>query len=267
MKNNKNKIIVITGASSGIGAATADYLANEGHKIYGLSRSIGNNSKINYLKCDVTSLTSIEQAFKTIIDGEGHIDVLINNAGMGVSGAVEYSTEQDYTTIMDVNVKGLIQVSQKVLPYLRASQGMLINISSVAGVLAIPFQAYYSLTKAAVIQFSRALALEVRPFGVRVACVLPGDTKTNFTQNRHQPTILVDDIYQERIKRSLEKMEKDEQHGVSPIKVAKIITRIIKKKHPPMINVVGGSYRLLVWLSRWLPERLVQWILYQMYGK
>ncbi len=267
MKDKKSKVIIITGASSGIGAATADYLANLGHKVYGLSRSTGTNPKVQYVKCDVTSLVSIEQAFSMIIIREGHIDVVVNNAGMGVSGAVEYSTEQDYNSIMDVNVKGLIQVSQRALPYLRSEQGMLINISSVAGILAIPFQAYYSLTKAAVIQFSKALELEVRPFGVRVACVLPGDTKTNFTQNRHQPSVLIDDVYQERIKRSLEKMEKDEQQGVSPLKVAKTIAHTIQKKHPAMINVVGSSYRLLVWLSRWLPERLVQWILYQMYAK
>ncbi|MFA6627563.1 MAG: short-chain dehydrogenase, partial [Bacilli bacterium] len=103
--------------------------------------------------------------------------------------------------------------------------------------------------------------------GVRIACILPGDTKTSFTKNRHQPAILIDEVYHHRIQRSLERMEKDEIKGDSPIKVAKVIHRVICKKNPAIVNIVGFNYQFLVLLSRILPTRLVQWILYQMYAK
>ncbi|MFA6889956.1 MAG: SDR family NAD(P)-dependent oxidoreductase [Bacilli bacterium] len=267
MKSKNSQVIVITGASSGIGQAAADYLATLGHRVYGLSRSNGSTAPVTYIPCDVTKRSSIVEAIQQIITLEGTIDVFINNAGMGVSGAVEYSTEQDLSASIDVNLTGLIQATQIVLPYVRLSKGLIINMSSVAGILAIPFQAYYSLTKAAVIQFSKALALETKPFGVRIACILPGDTKTSFTKNRHQPAILIDVVYHHRIQRSLERMEKDEIKGDSPIKVAKVIHRVICKKNPAIVNIVGFNYQFLVLLSRILPTRLVQWILYQMYAK
>ncbi|MDD4213105.1 MAG: SDR family NAD(P)-dependent oxidoreductase [Bacilli bacterium] len=267
MSLQKHKIVVITGASSGIGEATANYLSSLGHHVYGLSRTRPNKETYTYISCDVTDKSSIVQAIHEVITREGRIDVLINNAGIGTSGAVELSTKADLSRSLDVNVVGLVETTQVVLPYLRESKGMLLNLSSVAGILAIPFQTYYSMTKAAVLSFSKALALEVKPLGVRVACVLPGDTKTSFTKNRSQPAVLTNDVYRDRIDRSLKKMERDEENGVSPMNVAKVIHRVMGKKSPAIVNIVGFSYRFLVFLSRILPTRLVQWILYQMYAK
>lgn len=263
----EQKIIVITGASSGIGKVTAEYLYKAGNTVYGLSRSKKDTEGINYIATDITKREEIDDAFKSIYNSCGRIDVIINNAGLGVSGAIEYATDEDYNRIFDLNIKGMINVTQLAIPYLRESQGRIINIGSVAGVLTIPFQAYYSMTKASVGVFSEALRMELKPFKIKVTTVLPGDTKTNFTKNRSLPKISEDDVYQKRIINSISKMEKDEQNGVPPIKVAKVIGKVISKKNPPVSITVGFTYKLFVFLKRLLPNRLVNYILYSMYGK
>lgn len=263
----KKQIIVITGASSGIGKVTAAYLSQAGNTVYGLSRSKGDVESVNYLPTDITKKQEVEIALKSIYEKEGRIDVIINNAGLGVSGAIEYASDEEYQRIFDLNIKGLINTTQIAIPYLRMSQGRIINIGSVAGVHTIPFQAYYSMTKAAVGVFSEALRMELRPFKIKVTTVLPGDTKTNFTKNRSQPRITEDEIYHKRIINSIKKMEKDEQNGVPPIKVAKVIRKVINKKNPPVSITVGFNYKLFVFLKRLLPNRLVNYILYSMYGR
>lgn len=256
------KTVVITGATSGIGLTTALYLVDKGYKVYGLSRRLGDNEKINYLSCDATDIKQVEAAFKQI---DGDIDAVINNAGMGISGAVEYATSEDVKRIIDVNVVGVVNVCQVAIPYLRKTKGRIINIGSVAGDLTIPFQVFYSITKAAVNTLSEGLNMELRPFGIKVTTVLPGDTKTSFTSNRKK-TEVVDEYYQDRIQKSVARMEKDEQQGKSPITVAKVIYKVLKKKNPPLKVTVGFEYKLIVFLRRILPNRLVNYILYKMYA-
>lgn len=265
--NMMKKVVVITGASSGIGKMTANYLAEKGYVVYGLSRSAINLDNVKHISCDVTKVEQIENAFKEIYENEKQIDVVINNAGLGVCGAIEYSSEEELDCILDLNLKAVIKVCQKAIGYLRQTKGKIINIGSVAGSLTIPFQAYYSMTKAGVAVISEALRMELRPFGIKVTSVLPGDTKTNFTKNRYQPLVAQDELYQDRIIRSIHKMEKDEQNGVNPIKVSKVIYKVIKRKNPPVKVTVGFSYKLLVFLKRLFPERLVNYILYRMYAK
>jgi short-subunit dehydrogenase len=263
----KELVIVITGASSGIGSATAKFLKSKGHSVYGLSRSLGDVDGVNYISTDITDRNAVDSALQKIKAEAGRIDVLINNAGMGVSGAIEYATAADYDKIFNLNVKALITLCQLAIPYLRETKGKIINIGSVAGVLTIPFQAYYSMTKAAVGVFSEALRMELKPFKISVTTVQPGDTKTSFTTNREKPTIVEDGLYKKRIINSLERMEKDEQSGVPPVKVSKVIYRVIKKKNPPISVTVGFNYKLFVFLKRLLPNRFINYILYLMYGK
>jgi short-subunit dehydrogenase len=262
----KVKVIVITGSSSGIGLITSEYLASKNAIVYGLSRS-GQGSNVNQIKCDVTNREQIETAFEEIYQKEGRIDAVINNAGMGVSGAIEYSTDEELQKIMDLNVLGVVKVSQIAIPYLRKTKGKIINIGSVAGSLTIPFQAYYSMTKASVAVFSEALRMELRPFGIKVTTVLPGDTKTNFTKNRNLPKVFKDEIYHDRIMNSIKRMEKDETNGVSPLKVSKVIYKVINKKNPPVKITVGFTYKTFVFLKRFLPDRLINYVLYKMYAK
>jgi len=257
------KVVVITGASSGIGKVCAEYLVQKGYKVYGLNRSDIQSDKIHYLKCDVTNEEDVINAFNQIPED---IYAVINNAGMGISGAIEYTSVEDFEKIFAVNVKGVFNVCKHAIPRLRKTNGRIINIGSVAGELTIPFQTFYSMTKAAVSTFTEGLAMELRPFGIKATTVLPGDTKSNFTKNRKK-TDVVDEVYKDRIIRSIARMEKDEKNGKDPITVAKVIYKVLRKKNPPIKVTVGFEYKLFVFLKRIVPSKFANYILYKMYGK
>lgn len=257
------KVVVITGASSGIGKVCANYLYDKGYKVYGLNRTPIISEKIEYIKCDVTNEEDVKNAFLNI---EEDIYAVINNAGMGISGAIEYATSVDVSRIIDVNIKGVINVCKYAIPRLRATKGKIINIGSVAGELTIPFQTFYSMSKVAVSTYTEGLRMELKPFGIKATTVLPGDTKSSFSKNRKK-TEVVDELYKDRIERSISRMEKDEQSGKDPISVAKVIYKLLKRKNPPVKVTVGFIYKLFVFLKRILPSRLVNYILYKMYGE
>ena len=258
------KVIVITGASSGIGLATAKLFAMKGYKVYGIARNEYKSSLFDSYICDVTDKDKMSKVLADIYQKEGRIDILINNAGMGISGAIEYLTEQDYEKIFSVNVKGLILTSSLALPYLRESKGKIINTSSVASVVPIPFQACYSATKSAIESFSFALANEVKSQGIKISCVRPGDTKTGFTQNRVK-TEVENDVYGKKITNSVKKMEKDEMRGKSPLTVAKVMLKVAKRKNPPLVCTVGFGYKLVSLLAKLLPQKFVNFIVNKIY--
>lgn len=259
-----NKVIVITGASSGIGLQTANFLASKGYKIYGISRRDFESDKFVYYKGDVTNKKDMIAILEDIYNKEQRIDVLINNAGMGISGAVEYINDDDLNKIFDVNVKAVINMCSICLPYLRKSRGKIINISSVGAVIPLPFQSCYSATKSAIEVFSFALFNEVKSQGIQICCVRPGDTKTGFTSARIK-TEIVNEVYGEKIKNSVEKMEKDETKGVAPIKVSKVIYKALKRKHMPLVKTVGLNYKFICFLQKILPLKFVNWIVGKIY--
>lgn len=259
------KVVVITGATSGIGEATALFLKDKGYCVYSLARRVKDIEGINYLSCDVTDKEAIATALATIYQKEGSIFALINNAGIGIGGAFETTDEEEVRKILAVNLEGSLNASQLVIPYLKKSQGRIINIGSIAGEIPIPFQAHYSLTKAGLAMFSQTLALELKPLGIKVSCVLPGDTKTSFTSNRVKQ--MASEDYGERISRSLKRMEKDEENGVEPIKVSKVIYKCLTKKNPPVKVAVGFGYKCICLLNRLLPTRFVNWVVYRLYAK
>ena len=263
-RNVMSKVVIITGASSGIGLATAHRLAKKGYKVYGLALNEFSDGLFECYQADVNDLAAVNQIFKTVKQREGRIDAVINNAGFGIAGAVEYSKPERIQSIFDTNLTALVKISSIAITYLKETKGNLINISSVAGVLPIPFQACYSATKAAVLNFSLALDGEVRRFGVKVTAVLPGDTKTGFTTAR----VIEDgeDDYGGHIGKSIRRMEKDEQNGKSPDTVARVIEKTLKKRRPPLKVTVGAQYKLFVFLSKVLPTRLINFILRKMYG-
>ncbi len=261
-------VIVITGASSGIGKETAQYFHSLGHQVIGVSRSIPQECTFDYIGCDVTKEAEVLSAVSQIEDKYHKIDVLVNCAGMGVSGAIEYTSYEDIKKIFEVNVYGVFLFSKAAICLLRkSSKPKIINVGSVAGDLIIPFQTFYSMTKASVHAFSEGLRMELKPFKIDVSCVLPGDTKTGFTKNREQPHVLEDNLYHDRIKRSIKRMEHDEQNGKSPMTVVRVINRLVKQKSMPVKVTVGFEYKLFVFLKRVLPKRFENWILYVMYGK
>lgn len=270
MKNSKNKdkkVALITGASSGIGLTTAKMLKQKGYVVYGIARNPFETQDFEYKQCNVTDTKTIDKLVKEIFDTHNKIDLLVNCAGMGISGSVENSPNQKIEKIFDVNFFGTVNMCKAVLPYMRQNgSGHIVNISSVAGQLTIPFQTFYSATKAAIESFSTGLKMEVKPFGIKVACVLPGDTKTGFTQAREKNPA-DHQSYGDRIERSIATMEKDEQNGMTPESVAKVICKVANQKHPKILNVVGIKYKFFVFLGKVLPRRFVNKILYMMYAK
>ena len=261
------KVVVITGANSGIGLSTALALVERGEMVFCLSRTAPTDKRINFVKCDVTDREQIKSALMQINNQTSHIDVVVNNAGMGISGATEYEPPEDIQKIINVNLVGVINVCSLALPYLRASKGRIVNIGSLASVFPIPFQSLYSVTKAGVMSFSMSLQNEVKPSGIKVCCVLPGDIKTNFTVNRQKTEIKDDPVYGQRVCNSIARMEKDEQNGMAPESVAKVILKCIYKKRPPLVVSVGAKYKFLRGLTRIVPTKMMNNVLYQIYSK
>ena len=237
------KVILITGASSGIGRACAEYLAEKGFVVYGTSRKamMGRNG-IRMLQMDVTSLESVKLAVDTIISEKGRIDVAINNAGMGVAGAAELTTINEIQWQIQTNFIGTVNVCNAVLPHMRkAGCGRIINISSLGGVMGIPFQSIYSASKFAVEGYSEALSLEVYPFNVKVIIVEPGDFSTEFTNNRIMSAATKNDPdYGARFQNCLSIIEREEVGGCHPSKIAKQMYRIVKSKRPRFRYKVGN---------------------------
>ena len=221
-----SKVAIVTGGTSGIGLQTALSLRNDhGYAVYVFSRHDFYQEGLNHVRCDVSSEEAVTSAAAEVINREGRLDLVVNCAGMGISGALEFTDPDDAKRLFDVNFFGTVNVNKACLAHLRATRGRIINISSVAAVVPIPFQSFYSASKAAINSYSLALANELKPFGVEVCAVMPGDTATGFTAARKKSEE-GDDLYQGRISRSVAKMEKDEIGGHPESSAALIYDRL-----------------------------------------
>lgn len=252
-----SKVVFITGISSGFGRAMAIELTNNGHKVYGSIRSeVDPIPKVNYVRMDVTDISSIEQAVKEIFDKEGRIDVLINNAGIGIGGPIELINIRDAQYQMDVNFFGVFRVTQAVLPIMRKQKdGVIICISSIGGLMGIPFQGLYSASKFAIEGYCQSLSLELKPHDIRIVLVNPGDFSTNFTSNRK----IVDNpdikLTYPQFYNTLSIITSDESNGLMPEILAKKIEKIVDKKRPAFRYVIASPLqRFSVSLKRLLPE-------------
>jgi NAD(P)-dependent dehydrogenase (short-subunit alcohol dehydrogenase family) len=266
----KETIILITGASSGIGKACAGYLAAKGFTVYGASRKpVETTDVIRFLQMDVTQPATVQKAVQTIIDAHGKIDVLINSAGMGIGGAVELATPEEIRQQMETNFMGTVNVCTAVLPHMRvARNGKIINISSLAGAMAIPFQGFYAASKFAIEGYSEALSMEVQPFRIKVSVVEPGDFSTGFTANRIvSEATLSNADYGARFKKCLRIIEKEETNGCQPIKLAKKLYKIIRTTHPKFRYRVGNLVQVIFTKSKCIiPARGHQALLRLFYG-
>ena len=256
-----NKVVVITGATGGIGLVTARLFIKNGYTVYGIARRPYTGGDFCCYSADVTDYDAVESILQEISAREGGIDVFVNNAGLGIAGAMEDCRAESVQKQVDVNLTAACILSGKAVKYLKERRGRIINVSSVGGIMPLPYQAVYSATKAGLEIFSRALANEVKPYKMKVTCVLPGDTKTGFTDAR------IVDGENERAKRSIAKMEKDERQGKDPISVAKVIYSSAVKRHPPLRVSVGFVSKLEVFLSRFFSVKALNRILYGMYAK
>ena len=247
------RVCVLTGGSCGIGKATARLLVQNGFTVYELSRTGAEADGIRHITADVTEPEQVKAAVAQVIAEEGQLDLLVNNAGFGISGAVEFTDPKDAFAQLNVNFFGTLHCIQAVLPQMRAQKsGHIVNIGSVAAPIAIPFQAFYSATKAATSSLTLALRNEVKPFGVKACAILPGDVKTGFTAARKKSCAGAE-VYGEAVDRAVAVMEHDEQNGMPPELVAKAVLRAANAKHPKAYYTVGLQYQVFVLLAKILP--------------
>ena len=262
------KVAIVTGGTSGIGRATALALQEHGYTVYELSRRAEGMPDIRHIVADITKEETLQAAVEQVLAVEGRLDLVVNNAGFGISGAIEFTDTQEAQRLFDTLFFGMVRMNRCVIPLMRQQgRGRIVNISSVAAPVPIPFQAYYSAGKAAINAYTMALANELRPFGVTVCAVMPGDIKTGFTAARHK-IIDGDDIYQGRIGRSVQRMEHDEQTGMDPAKVGRYIAAVASREgsHHPLY-ATRIDYKFFVFLTKVLPARFLNWLIYQLYGK
>jgi len=232
--------------------------------VFEWSRSGTSTDTITHITCDVTKPEETKAAAQQVLQQAGQIDVFISNAGFGISGAIEFTTPEDAHRQMEVNFFGALNSVQAVLPSMREHQaGRIIFTSSVAAVLSIPYQSFYSASKAAINALALALQNEVRAFGIYVSVLMPGDVSTGFTAARKKSEE-GSDAYG-NIRKAVASMEKDEQSGMSPRQMAKQLYSIATRRCPAPQYIGGAQYALFCFLDRILPKRLVNWIVGKVY--
>lgn len=259
------KVAVVTGGSSGIGKQAAKLLSDKGYTVFEFSRSGRDEDAVKHITADVTDEQQVKAAFEQVYSEAGHIDLLVNNAGMGISGAVEFTELSEAKRIFDVNFFGVFLCVKESIKYLRETQNsQIINISSVAASFSIPYQSFYSATKAAQNSLTLALSSELRPFGIRVNAVMPGDVSTGFTSARVKSEA-GSEIYGNTINNAVGVMEKDELGGMRPEKIAKTIYKVSQKNCTGRLFTAGGKYKVFVFISRFLPVSFVTKAVAMMY--
>lgn len=257
-------VILVTGISSGFGLETARVLAAAGHTVYGtVRRELPHEAGIHYLNVDVRNMDQVTAAVNTIIAEQGHIDVLVNNAGMGIGGPIEFAPMEDVQNQMDINFLGLVRMVKAVLPHMRERKsGRIIALSSIGGLMGLPYQGYYSASKFAIEGFCEALRLEVRPNNIKVVVVEPGDFHTGFTSKRKKEADPAALAAYPGYADSMASIEKDETTGLTPDVLARRILRIVESGNPSYNYIVSTFVqRLSVTLKAILPAKLFSRIL------
>ncbi|MBO4669028.1 MAG: SDR family NAD(P)-dependent oxidoreductase [Lachnospiraceae bacterium] len=287
-------VAIVTGSSSGIGFEVCKQLCERGYTVYGISRRGLAPEGVTAMSADVSDPVALRAVIDEIARREGRIDLLVANAGMGISGPVELSGNRDMQQIMNVNFFGQVYAAQAVLPYMRAQKGgSIVFVSSVAAPIAIPYQAFYSASKSAINSVALALRNEVRGYNIRISVVMPGDASTGFTDARvknHPDSGAVstaqsaetqapsgfaaqgadlssapaEPLYP-RCDAAVASMERDERTGMPASKVAGVIVRAGTKKNPAPLYVAGFKYRLLLALYNILPARAAVWLVGKFY--
>ena len=264
-----SKVVLITGASSGIGKSTAELLSSKGFTVYGTSRKPKKSSVDGYsmVSLDVTDESSIQKAVQTILNKEGRIDVLINNAGMGITGPIEDTPTDEMKKVFNTNFFGAIDVMKAVIPQMREqSSGYIINVTSIAGYMGLPYRGIYSATKGALELTVEAIRMEVKEFGIEVTNVAPGDVATNIAAGRYHTPVFDDSAYKEKYQANLDLMDEHVDSGMDPMIMAKKIYQIIQTKKPKGHYKVGGFMeKFSIVLKRILPDKMYEKLLMNHY--
>lgn len=265
-KARSRKVVLITGASSGIGKALAAALARRGYSVFGAARSQIELPGVTAIRMDVDDDSSVTSGVARILDDAGTIDVLVNNAGMGIAGSVEETLISEARKQMETNFFGTLRVTKAVLPIMRRRRsGLIVNVGSVGGIMGIPFQGLYTASKFAMEGLSEVIHLETSKFGIRTVVVEPGDVQTGFTAARQIHEAHKNSEYP-WFGWAVETISYDENHGLLPEYVAAKIARIVAKRSPRFRYVISlPSQKFTVILYRILPYRIFATILQSHY--
>jgi short-subunit dehydrogenase len=265
------KVILVTGASSGIGLACANALQAKGYTVYGSARDIKRlqGAAFKPVQLDVTSDASVKAAIDTIIKAEGKLDVLVNNAGNGVAGPAYAMPVENAKEQFEVNFFGVVRMCGAVLPgMISQKSGLIVNISSLAGLFGLPYQSMYSASKYAIEGYSQSLRMELRNTGVKVSIINPGDFKSDFSANRSKIAFSIkNDSLEKEYNAAVAAMEKDESIAPDPTSLAKALCKIVASSSPSHRYLVGQVGQTIVpTLKAILPGGLFEKLMNDHYG-
>ncbi|MBK8601186.1 MAG: SDR family oxidoreductase [Flavobacterium sp.] len=264
-----NKVVLITGASSGIGKAIGEFLHQKGFVVYGTSRNLEKitNSVFPLITLDVRNSDSIQAAVAKVISISGRLDILINNAGIGITGPLEEIPMEEIKANFDTNFFGPIAVMQAVLPQMREQQtGLIINISSIAGYMGLPYRSIYSASKGALSLVTEALRMEVKSFGIHITDVAPGDFATNIAAGRFHAPVIKDSAYEKPYAATLQMMDAHVDSGSNPLEMAAAIYAIIQNPNPKVHYRVGLLLqKFSIVLKKILPDTVYERMLMKHY--
>jgi NAD(P)-dependent dehydrogenase (short-subunit alcohol dehydrogenase family) len=264
------KVVLITGGSSGIGKAIGEYLHGRDYVVYGTSRNpskYADTLPFSLLSLDVTRLETIEAAISEIIQKEGKIDVLVNNAGVGITGPVEETPSEEIRNAFEINFYGPLHVIRAVLPHMRKQgSGHIVNITSIAGYTGLPYRGIYSATKGALGLITEAYRMETKQFGIQMTSVAPGDFATNIAEGRYHAPILENSPYKKAYGDTLKMMDAHVDAGSDPSQMAKVVHGIIETPQPKIHYKVGARLqKFSIVLKRILPDKMYERMLMNHY--
>ena len=262
-------VVLLTGASSGLGRSIAHELHRHGHRVYGTSRyPATDQGTTGMLALDVTDDDSVARCVRSIVGAEGRLDVLVNNAGYGLTGALEDTTLSEARDQFDTNFFGALRMNREVLPVMRAqATGRIITVTSMAGRAALPYQPIYSATKFALEGMNEALRMELAGSGIQACTVLPGDFPTGFTTARTLARRAQSTVHGERLARVLQVYERDELGGPDPLMVAQLLARLVEVPRLRVRYIVGRrQQRLGLAAKNWLPAMAFERLMLAVYA-
>ncbi len=265
-----SEVVLITGGSSGIGKSIGVFLANKGYIVYGTSRNpsrFESFKSFELLKLDVADKNSIKSAVDSIEKKHGRLDILINNAGAGITGPIEEIPEEEIINNFTTNYFGPINVTKAVLPLMRKhKKGLVINITSIAGYMGLPYRGVYSASKAALEITSEAWRMELKSFNIKMTTIAPGDFATNIAAGRYHAPVLEGSPYQEQYGDSLKLMDDHVDSGSDPMEMAKAVYKVIQTKTPKVHYKVGVfMQKFSIVLKRILPDKVYEKLLMNHY--
>ena len=251
-----SKVILITGTSSGFGRTIAEKLHSEGYTVIGTSRNAEKiNSDYLTIKLDINNYDASKSEVDKIIKKHGKIDILVNNAGINITGPTETMKINDVKRVFDTNFFSQLNLIQTVLPYMRSKKmGLIINITSIAGYLGLPFWSAYCASKASFRIIAESLNIELKKYNVNVVNIAPGDYKTEILNNRRDSDNPSSSPYFHEYGKIIKSVNGKMNHGRDPIEVANLVLKIIKEKKPKINNLVGGFLEKKIALKSLFPD-------------